>query len=159
MSSPARNGTIPNVSLSAWRADHPDVRPKVLDVGAGSGYQAAVLSELGAEVTAIELNATLAERASQRLATIGYDVTVVVGDGSEGYATNAPYAGIVVAAAAPDVPPPLMDQLADGGTLIIPIGDRGTQMLTAIRRDGDRLGRTILEPVVFVPLLGRYGFR
>jgi protein-L-isoaspartate(D-aspartate) O-methyltransferase len=151
--------TTASLRLGEWRSNHPTERPRVLDVGAGSGYQAAVLAEMGADVTAIELIPTLAEQARARLEGLGYDVTFEVGDGSDGFSTHAPYAGIVVAAAAPDVPPPLLDQLADDGTLVIPVGDRSTQMLTAVTRRGDRFERSDLEPVVFVPLLGRYGFR
>ncbi len=145
--------------LSDWRALHPDTAATVLDIGAGSGYQAAVLAEMGAQVTAIELIPKLAEQARQRLAELNYQVRCEIGDGSAGHRRDAPYAGIVVAAAAPDVPQPLLDQLADDGTLVIPVGDRYAQILTAVTRRGDRFERRDLEPVVFVPLLGRYGFR
>lgn len=147
------------LGLSAWRETHPGEGPRVLDVGTGSGYQAAILAEMGADVTTIEMDTQLAEAARLRLDDLRYHIQVVKGDGGEGYAPNAPYAGIVVAAAAPDVPPPLVEQLADGGTLVIPVGDRYQQMLTAVRRAGDQLTEEPLEPVVFVPLLGRYGFR
>jgi len=150
--------TTEALGLAGWRTDHPDERPRVLDVGAGSGYQAAVLAEMGAEVIAIELNPTLAQGARARLADLGYRVTFEVGDGGEGVPGRAPYAGIVVAAAAPDVPQPLLEQLDDGGALVIPVGDRSTQVLIAVVRRGTDLVRRDLEPVVFVPLLGRYGF-
>jgi protein-L-isoaspartate(D-aspartate) O-methyltransferase len=147
------------LGLDRWRAAHPGERPRVLDVGTGSGYQAAVLAETDADVTSIEFDPQLAASARRRLADLGYDVTVIEGDGGEGYPPRAPYAGIVVAAAAPGVPPPLLEQLAEDGTLVIPIGDRHQQMLTAVRRSGDHFAEEALEPVVFVPLRGRYGFR
>jgi protein-L-isoaspartate(D-aspartate) O-methyltransferase len=147
------------LGLDGWNGAHPGERPRVLDVGTGSGYQAAVLADMGADVTSIELDPDLAAAARDRLAKLGYNVQVVGGDGSEGYPPNAPYAGIVVAAASPDVPPPLLAQLAEGGTLVIPVGNRHQQMLTAIRRRGDRFEREDLEHAVFVPLRGRHGFR
>jgi protein-L-isoaspartate(D-aspartate) O-methyltransferase len=145
--------------LGEWRDAHPDQPLTVLDIGAGSGYQAAVLAEMGVTVTAVELIPRLANQARERLTALRLDVTIEVGDGSAGFRPNAPYAGIVVAAAAPDVPQPLLDQLADDGTLVIPVGDRYAQILTAVTRRGDGFEHRDLEPVVFVPLLGRYGFR
>ncbi len=147
------------LELDRWRSANPGTRPRVLDVGTGSGYQAAILAEMGADVTSIEFDRQLAAAARERLAALGYAVKVVQGDGGDGYAPSAPYAGIVVAAAAPDVPPPLLGQLAAAGTLVIPIGVREHQMLTAVTVAGDRVDEEPLEPVVFVPLLGRYGFR
>jgi protein-L-isoaspartate(D-aspartate) O-methyltransferase len=133
--------------------------PIVLDVGTGSGYQAAILAQLGAVVVSIERDPELADAARQRLADLGYDVTVIVGDGSEGYAASAPYAGIVVAAAAPIVPPPLVDQLGDGGRLVIPIGGRELQHLTVVERSGTKVSEHQADACVFVPLLGRHGQR
>jgi len=147
------------LELDRWRSANPGLRPRVLDVGTGSGYQAAILAEMGADVISVEFDPQLAAAARERLAALGYAVRVVQGDGGDGYAPGAPYAGIVVAAAAPGVPPPLLGQLEPLGALVIPIGDREHQMLTAVRRDGDRIAEEPLEPVVFVPLLGRYGFR
>jgi protein-L-isoaspartate(D-aspartate) O-methyltransferase len=143
--------------LDAWRRANPGAIPRVLDVGTGSGYQAAVLAAMGAWVTTIEQDPELSERAIATLAGLGITVRAVVGDGGEGHPPDAPYAGIVVAAAAPDVPPPLIDQLADDGRLVIPIGPRERQELTVVFREGDRLVRRELEPCAFVPLLGRYG--
>jgi protein-L-isoaspartate(D-aspartate) O-methyltransferase len=146
--------------LDRWRAAHPVERPRLLDVGTGSGYQAAVLADMDADVTSIEYDDGLAAAARERLARLGYgSVLVVHGDGGDGYPPNAPYTGIVVAAAAPRVPAALIGQLADGGTLVIPIGDPGHQTLTALRRTGDRVDEEALEPAVFVPLRGRHGFR
>jgi protein-L-isoaspartate(D-aspartate) O-methyltransferase len=146
------------LDLSGWRARHPGEAPKVLDVGTGSGYQAAVLAEMGAQVTSIEWNAELSQAAGERLAALGYRVETIVGDGGLGYPPNAPYAGIVLAAAAPSVLPPLTEQLAEDGSLVAPIGRREHQQLTVVRRRGDRFEQIELEPCVFVPLLGRYGY-
>jgi protein-L-isoaspartate(D-aspartate) O-methyltransferase len=146
------------LALPEWRDEHPDEPVRVLDVGTGSGYQAAVLAAMGAQVTSIERDPALADEARALLAELGYSVEVVVGDGSGGYPEHAPYAGIVVAAAAPDVPDPLTRQLADGGSLVLPVGARYHQELIAVRRREDKLTEFPLEPAIFVPLVGRYGF-
>jgi protein-L-isoaspartate(D-aspartate) O-methyltransferase len=143
--------------LPAWQAAHPGAVPHLLDVGTGSGYQAAVLAAMGARVTTIERDPELAERAAGVLVQLGIEVHGVVGDGSEGYPPDAPYAGIVVAAAAPAVPEPLVQQLVPDGRLVLPIGPRDRQELTVVFREGDRVVRRQLEPAVFVPLLGRFG--
>jgi protein-L-isoaspartate(D-aspartate) O-methyltransferase len=132
---------------------------RVLDVGTGSGYQAAVLAELAAEVVTIERIAALAEAAHAALAEAGYaNVEVHVGDGSLGVPERAPYHGIAVAAAAPDIPPALYDQLQDGGRLVVPRGTRGHQELVLVVRTPEGpVGRTSL-PVRFVPLVGDEGF-
>jgi protein-L-isoaspartate(D-aspartate) O-methyltransferase len=137
-----------------WSAD----APTLLDVGTGSGYQAAILAQLGARVVSIERDPELADRARERLASLGYGVHVVVGDGSEGSAENGPYAGIVVGAAAPAVPEPLMAQLEDGARLVVPVGSRETQRLMVVGRTGDRYERQGIEDCVFVPLVGRHGY-
>ena len=134
-----------------------DERPTVLDVGTGSGYQAAVLAQMGARVVSIERDARLAEEARQRLAALGYEVDIVVGDGSLGYGPRVPYAGIVVAAGAPAVPAALLDQLAEGARLVIPVGSRHTQRLTVVRRIADGVETTVGEACVFVPLVGSQG--
>jgi protein-L-isoaspartate(D-aspartate) O-methyltransferase len=134
-------------------------RPMFLDVGTGSGYQAAVLAQCGARVTSIERDPDLAAWARDHLRAIGYEVEVLVGDGSAGYAANAPYAGIVVGAGAPAVPPPLLEQLADGARLVIPVGNDRSQRLTIVRRQGQRFERSTADPCVFVPLVGRHGHR
>jgi protein-L-isoaspartate(D-aspartate) O-methyltransferase len=131
--------------------------PALLDVGTGSGYQAAVLAQCGADVTSIERDAELAERARASLDEQGYDVQVVVGDGSAGFLPNAPYAGIVVGAGAPDVPQPLLEQLADGGRLVIPVGRGRSQRLTIVRRRGTDFEQRTADACVFVPLVGAYG--
>lgn len=131
----------------------------VLEVGTGSGYQAAILAELGAGVTTIERHGMLAREARERLRRAGYaDVTVVVGDGTEGWPEGGPYRSILVTAGGPSVPQPLLEQLdRSGGKLIMPVGNREHQYLTLVERHGDQLESTELEPVVFVPLIGRYG--
>ena len=133
----------------------------VLEIGTGSGYQAAIIAELGARVTTIERHSELAAGARQRLADAGYGedrVQVVVGDGTEGWPEGSPYRSILVTAGGPSVPKPLLEQLdADGGRLVMPVGGREHQYLTLVVRGGDDLRSTQLEPVVFVPLIGRYG--
>jgi protein-L-isoaspartate(D-aspartate) O-methyltransferase len=145
------------LELSAWQATHPDERPDVLDVGTGSGYQAAVLAAIGGRVTSIEQDPDLAKEARRRLAELGFEVNVVVGDGGVGWRPAAPYVGIVVAAAVGYVPEPLIDQLADGGRVVAPVGNRMQQTLKVVQRVGDGRRERSLEPCVFVPLLGRYG--
>ena len=127
---------------------------KVLDVGAGSGYHAAVLAHLAREVWGIERKAALAEQARRNLAAAGIaNVHVVVGDGSAGYAPAAPYDAINVAAAAVrEVPAALEDQLAPGGRLVVPLDGRD-QRLVLERRQDDTLERSLLDPVRFVPLV------
>jgi len=126
---------------------------QVLDVGAGSGYHAAILAHLARVVWGIERKSKLAEHARRNLAAAGIDnVHVVVGDGSRGLSEEAPFDAINVAAAAHDVPAALTEQLADGGRLIAPIDGR-EQRLLLVRRDGDLLERSYLDPVRFVPLV------
>jgi protein-L-isoaspartate(D-aspartate) O-methyltransferase len=146
------------LALPAWRDAHPGRPLKVLDVGTGSGYQAAVLAQMGAQVISIEREADLARDAERRLAELGYAVQVVVGDGSEGVPAEAPFAGIVVAAASPNVPQPLVDQLAPDGRLVVPVGTRWEQRIKLVRREGDDVTSEWLEPAIFVPLLGEHGF-
>jgi protein-L-isoaspartate(D-aspartate) O-methyltransferase len=130
-----------------------------LEVGTGSGYQAAILAELGAAVTSIERHEELAHEAVRRLKEAGYDgVRVVVGDGTNGWPPGAPYRSILVTAGGPSVPQPLLEQLHPaGGRLVMPVGGRDHQWLTLVERDGDHVASTEMEPVVFVPLIGRFG--
>jgi len=131
----------------------------VLEVGAGSGYQAAVLSHLVASVVAIELLPELAQRAAAQLAALGLDnVEVVQGDGTAGYPPRAPYDAIVVAAGAAQVPQPLVEQLKPGGRLVIPLGDTLMQSLTVLRRGDGGVQRTAHDACVFVPLRGSGGW-
>ena len=132
---------------------------RVLDVGTGSGYQAAVLAELGAEVDTIERLASLAEQARRNLESAGYDnVTVHVGDGTLGLPERAPFAGIAVAAAAPDVPPALYEQLEPRGRMVIPVGGLHGQRLELVIKspEGPAVVRSV--PCRFVPLVGEEGF-
>ena len=132
---------------------------RVLEVGTGSGYQAAVLSRLAGEVTTIERRPELAEHARVRLAALGCsNVHVVVGDGTAGYPEAAPFDAILVTAGSPRIPEPLTAQLADGGRLVIPVGTAREQDLVTVVRSGDRLTQTSGEPCVFVPLVGRFGW-
>ncbi len=132
-------------------------RPTLLDVGTGSGYQAAILAQLGARVISIERDQGLAEAAARRLSALGYTVEVVVGDGSLGHPAEAPYAGIVVAAAAPEVPQALVAQLAIGARLVVPVGPRSRQQLAIVRRTPGGIATTMGEACVFVPLVGAQG--
>jgi protein-L-isoaspartate(D-aspartate) O-methyltransferase len=127
---------------------------RVLEVGTGSGYQAAVLAELGAEVYSIEIVPALAERARKDLARLGYDsVRVRTGDGYRGWPEAAPFDAIVVTAAPDHVPQPLIDQLADGGRLVLPVGG-GSQELVRITKGPGGLERETLFGVRFVPMTG-----
>ena len=133
---------------------------KALDVGTGSGYQAAILAELGAEVASIERYPDLSARAGEALRAAGYgDARLVVGDGTRGYPENAPYDAIIVGAAGPSVPEPLLAQLsADGGKLVMPVGSREHQQLTVVQRRGEEFLQRTRDAVVFVPLIGEHGF-
>ena len=132
-----------------------DATSRVLEVGTGSGYQAAVLAELAAEVWTLERHPELADRARPLLDDLGYrNVHVLVGDGSLGLPEQAPFDAIIVTAAAPRVPAPLLDQLADGGRFVIPVGDRGVQQLRLIRRRDHEFVETDVLACRFVPLVG-----
>ena len=128
---------------------------KVLEVGTGSGYQAAVLAEIAAKVYTIEIVEPLAREARERLAQLGYhNVEVRAGDGYLGWPEAAPFDGIIVTAAAPRVPEPLREQLAHGGRLVIPVGDEYQEILVVTRR-GEGFDERRVLPVRFVPMTGR----
>ena len=133
---------------------------RVLEIGAGSGYQAAILASLGAQVTSLERHPDLAATARARLQDLGLAdlVEIRVTDGSLGDPAGAPYDGIIVTAAAPAIPAGLRDQLADGGRLVIPVGPRGVQVLTLVIRRGNDWLETPHGACVFVPLVGPGGF-
>lgn len=132
---------------------------RALDVGTGSGYQAAVLAKVAREVWSVEIVPELAESARERLARLGYsNVHVIVGNGSIGLPSHAPYSAIVVAAGSPDVPTALVDQLEPEGRLVIPVGPVGYQVLQRITKREGGLSTESLLPCVFVPLLGEKGW-
>jgi protein-L-isoaspartate(D-aspartate) O-methyltransferase len=132
---------------------------RVLEVGTGSGYQSAVLCRLGVSVVSVERFPELAERARAVLARIGCaNVVVHVSNGTLGWPADAPYDAIIVTAGAPEVPEALVAQLANGGRLVIPVGDRASQELVLVTRDGAATQTQRLGPVRFVPLIGEEGW-
>ncbi len=132
---------------------------RVLEIGTGSGYQAAILSHLAGHVCSIERIEGLARRAKETFEELGItNVKVVHGNGTIGLPEEAPFDAIIVTAAAPDVPKPLIDQLTDGGRLVLPVGDRDLQSLTKITRTGHTTRREDLGLCVFVPLIGSAGW-
>jgi len=132
----------------------------VLEVGTGSGYQAAVLSRIARFVYSIERIEELATSARERLAELGYEnIEVVVGDGSAGLPEHAPYQGIIVTAGAPDIPPKLVEQLDDGGRMVVPVGPSNLQTLKVVKRNRGRVSVKEEGACVFVPLLGSYGWK
>jgi protein-L-isoaspartate(D-aspartate) O-methyltransferase len=132
---------------------------KVLEVGTGSGYQAAILVELGARVYTIERNIDLLNEACKRLEKLGYEVVSKSGDGTIGWKDFAPFDGIIVTAGAPEVPPALIRQLRVGGLMVIPIGDRDIQDLHIITRTEDSYETRISAGFKFVPLIGKKGWK
>lgn len=136
-------------------------KEKVLEVGTGSGYQAAILSRLAGVVHTIEIVPGLAARAAKLLCRLGCaNVTVHVGDGSLGWLQAAPYDAIIVTAAAPSIPEPLFSQLVEQGRLVVPVASRDDhQVLTLVRRSQGHLQEHALASVAFVPLRGRFGIR
>ncbi len=132
---------------------------RVLEIGTGSGYQTVLLSHLAGQVFSIERVSVLAERARDAIRAAGArNVSVLVGDGTLGWREFAPYDAILVTAGAPDVPRPLIEQLAEGGRIMIPIGTQEEQTLTLLTRRGDQLDRRDIGPARFVPLIGKYGW-
>jgi len=133
---------------------------RVLEIGTGSGYQTAILAELASEVFSVERLAVLAERARERLAALGYQerVHVQLGDGGYGWPAAAPFDAIIVTAAAQSVPRPLLEQLSDGGALVLPLGEAELQGLARIRRQGGGLQVDYFGECRFVKLIGEYGW-
>ena len=154
--------TISQPYIVAMMTDELDVAPdaKVLEIGTGSGYGAAVLGEMAGQVFTVERHAELADEAAERLARLGFDnVDVVIGDGTKGLPDQAPFDSIVATAAGPEVPETLTDQLAEGGRLVMPIGRKfgGQRLVRVDKRDGE-LEETDLGMVRFVPLIGDEGW-
>jgi protein-L-isoaspartate(D-aspartate) O-methyltransferase len=132
---------------------------KVLEVGTGSGYQTVLLAHLAGQVFSVERLAPLLESAREAVRACGVsNVSLMLGDGTYGWKAYAPYDAILVSAASPDAPQPLLDQLAQGGRLLVPIGGRDEQRLMLITRHGTEFEREYLAPVRFVPLVGDYGW-
>ncbi|MFA5003619.1 MAG: protein-L-isoaspartate(D-aspartate) O-methyltransferase, partial [Methanolinea sp.] len=131
----------------------------ILEIGAGSGYQTAVLSLLARQVTSIERISSVADLARDNITKIGLkNICLLVGDGTLGYPQNAPYNGIMITAATPEIPTPLVDQLAEGGILVAPVGGREIQELVTLKRQGGRTIRASHGGVRFVPLIGKFGW-
>jgi protein-L-isoaspartate(D-aspartate) O-methyltransferase len=132
---------------------------RVLEIGTGSGYQTVLLSHLAAQVFSVERIPALLDRAREVIQqTNARNISLLLGDGTLGWRDYAPYDAILVSAAAPEVPPPLRDQLAEGGRLLVPLGTREDQVLTVFTRRGNELERLPVAPVRFVPLLGAHGW-
>ncbi|MHB9024991.1 MAG: protein-L-isoaspartate(D-aspartate) O-methyltransferase [Armatimonadota bacterium] len=176
-----RHRFVPGFELAAAYGDHPlpighgqtisqpyivahmaellrlDPEDVLLEVGTGSGYAAAVFSLLARRVVSIERLPALAQEARRTLDALGYaNVQVVVGDGTLGYPQDAPYTAIAVAASAPALPSPLIEQLAPGGCLLIPLGVSHHQELVRVTRGAGELQREVITPVAFVPLIGEH---
>jgi protein-L-isoaspartate(D-aspartate) O-methyltransferase len=132
---------------------------RVLEIGTGSGYQAAILSQLASHVYTVERIQELATKAQERFCRLGYrNISLRVGDGTLGWPEHAPYEAIIVTAAPPDIPEPLTDQLAEGGRLVAPVGGSWSQLLIRLRKQSGHLHRQELTNVAFVPLIGKHGW-
>ncbi len=153
--------TISQPYTVAFQTEKLEIRPgdKVLEVGTGSGYQACILLEMGARVYTIEYNRKLYEHTRKFLPQIGYSPHFHFGDGSKGLPSRAPFNKILVTAGAPVVPKTLTDQLAEGGILIIPVGDRESQVMVRIRKKDGKLLKEEFANFAFVPLLGEQGWK
>lgn len=154
--------TISQPYVVAWMTELLDIHPgmKVLEIGTGSGYQTAVLAEMGAIVHSVERVPELHQQALSRLSAMGYgNVQLKLDDGTLGWPEHAPFDRILVTAGGPKVPEPYIEQLADPGLMAIPVGpERRSQHLTLIRRQGGRIGRKTLGQVTFVDLVGRHAW-
>jgi protein-L-isoaspartate(D-aspartate) O-methyltransferase len=159
---PIGNGqTISQPSVHARYLEIPRFsgEEKVLEIGTGSGYQTALLAQLASQVFSVERIAPLLDSARESVAASGCrNVSFLLGDGTLGWREYAPYDAILVSAAAPEVPAPLLEQLADGGTMLIPLGGREEQTLSVVTRRGERFQTETVYPVRFVPLVGSHGW-
>ncbi len=152
--------TISQPSLVAFMTDKLDLEPtdRVLEIGTGSGYQAAILSQLVSHVYTIEIVEPLALRAMADLKRLGYDnVTVRIGDGYKGWPEYAPFDAVIVTCAPDHIPEPLIEQLRDGGRMIIPVGEPGNQSLHLLRKHGNVVEQHSILAVRFVPMTGKMG--
>lgn len=153
--------TISHPTTVAWMSAELAIREgdRVLEIGTGSGYQAAVLAELGANVFTVERIPQLAEKAQRIFQQLGYhSIAVQIGDGTMGWTHYAPYDKIIVTAGSPDIPDALVAQLAEAGRLIIPVGDMSQQLFRILFREGDRIRSATSKAGSFVPLIGRKGW-
>ncbi len=153
--------TISQPYTVAFQSEKLKIQPgdKLLEIGTGSGYQAAILLEMGVKVYTIEYNRKLYERTRDFLPTLGYKPYFFYGDGSKGVPAKAPYNKIIVTAGAPVVPTALTDQLAEGGILLIPVGDRSKQKMLRITKVKNELKKEEFDSFAFVPLLGDQGWK
>lgn len=152
--------TISQPYTVAFQSQLLEVSPgkKILEIGTGSGYQACVLEELGAKVFTIEYQKKLYEKALRMLPALGYNPHIYFGDGSKGLPKFAPYDGIIVTAGAPTVPQELIHQLAIGGRLVIPVGNKQKQSMVLIKRETkNKIAKKVFDHFSFVPLLGEKG--
>jgi len=132
---------------------------KVMEIGTGSGYQACILAKLGARVFTIERHFDLLEEARERFEALGCNIASKVGDGSVGWSQFAPYDKIIVTAGAPEVPNSLVQQLADRGIMVVPVGSENNQTMVIVERRGDELFRKNVDGFKFVPLIGKEGWK
>ncbi len=134
-------------------------REKVLEIGTGSGYQAAILAELAGEVYTVERVGALASRAEERFHSLGYNnIRVKIGDGTLGWPENSPFDRMIITAGTPKIPEPLIGQLSKEGIIVAPVGDRFSQQLLKIRKSKENILEEFHTPCVFVPLIGKYGW-
>jgi protein-L-isoaspartate(D-aspartate) O-methyltransferase len=155
-----RMQTISQPYTVAFMTQALGVKPgdKVLEIGTGSGYQAAILAEMGARVFTIERHVELLSAARKLFDVLKYRIASKAGDGTVGWSEFAPFNGIIVTAGAPNVPEPLLKQLADGGKLVIPVGDLDMQTLLVVTRIGERFEQREIHGFKFVPLIGKMGW-
>jgi protein-L-isoaspartate(D-aspartate) O-methyltransferase len=152
--------TISQPSLVAFMTDKLDLKPtdRVLEIGTGSGYQAAILSQLVSHVYTVEIVEALACRAMADLKRLGFDnVTVLTGDGYKGWPEYAPFDAVIVTCAPDHIPQPLIDQLRDGGRMVIPVGEPGNQSLYLLQKRGNAIEQHSILAVRFVPMTGKMG--
>ena len=159
---PIGNGqTISQPYIHAWYLQLLKLtgKERVLEVGTGTGFQTVLLSQLAAQVFSIERIAALSQAARENIQRLGArNISLLVGDGTIGWREYAPYDAILVSAAGPTIPEPLIAQLADGGRMVVPVGGADDQMLWMVTRNGDEVKRQEIGPVRFVPLVGRHGW-